>query len=68
MFIICIIKLNIFFLSGEGGDKKKKLTLGSTVNTKIDAIFILCKNFRFLQFNFKFAKIDQVNIVLIFIF
>eukprot|EP00088_Acartia_fossae_P021552 TRINITY_DN22964_c0_g1_i2.p1 TRINITY_DN22964_c0_g1~~TRINITY_DN22964_c0_g1_i2.p1 ORF type:complete len:760 (-),score=125.48 TRINITY_DN22964_c0_g1_i2:175-2454(-) len=49
----------IYEISGETGDKKKKLTLGSTVNTKIDAVFILCKNFRFLQFNFKFAKIDQ---------
>jgi len=50
---------SLYEISGEGGDKKKKLALGSTVNTKIDAIFILCKNFRFLQFNFKFAKIDQ---------
>jgi len=49
----------IYEISGENSDKKKRLTLGSNIGTKVDGIFVVCKNFRFYRFSFKFAKIDQ---------
>jgi len=47
-------------ITGEGTqEKKKKIPFDSNVNNKIDGIFVVCKNFRFYRFSFKFAKIDQ---------
>jgi len=48
----------VYEIVGEG-EKKKRLSLGTSVNTKVDGIFVVCKNFRFHRFSFKFAKIDQ---------
>ena len=48
----------VYEITGDAGDKRKKLPLGSNVSNKIDGIFVLCKNFRFLRFSFKFAGVD----------
>jgi len=48
----------VYEIWGDSGEKRKKLPLGSNVANKIDGIFILCKNFRFLRFSFKFAGVD----------
>jgi len=48
----------VYEIVGDAGEKRKKLPLGSNVGNKIDGIFILCKNFRFLRFSFKFAGVD----------
>eukprot|EP00092_Neocalanus_flemingeri_P052336 GFUD01061170.1.p1 GENE.GFUD01061170.1~~GFUD01061170.1.p1 ORF type:complete len:790 (+),score=207.91 GFUD01061170.1:71-2440(+) len=48
----------VYEILGDTGEKRKKLPLGSNVSNKIDGIFVLCKNFRFLRFSFKFAGVD----------
>jgi len=48
----------VYEIWGDAGEKRKKLPLGSNVSNKIDGIFVLCKNFRFLRFSFKFAGVD----------
>lgn len=48
----------VYEVLGEGGEKKRKLALGSTVSHRVEAIFVLCKNFRFLRLSFKFAGVD----------
>jgi len=48
----------VYELWGDAGEKRKKLPLGSNVSNKIDGIFVLCKNFRFLRFSFKFSGVD----------
>lgn len=48
----------VYEILGEAGEKRKKLPLGSNVSNKIDGIFVMCKNFRFLRFSFKFSGVD----------
>jgi len=49
---------SVFELVGENGDKRKKLPLGANISHKVDAIFVLCKNFKFKRFSFKFSGVD----------
>jgi len=54
----------VYEVQGEAGDResrgerRKKLPLGSTVANRVEAIFVLCKNFKFLRLSFKFAGVD----------
>ena len=57
--MICFSIQAVHEIWGDAGEKRKKLPLGSNVSSKIDGIFILCKNFRFLRFSFKFAGVDS---------
>jgi len=49
---------SVYELTGEAGDKRKKLPLGANVSHKVDAIFVLCKNFKYRRFSFKFSGVD----------
>lgn len=44
---------------GDTSEKKKKLLFGSNISNRIDGVFILCKNFKFFRFSFKFSGVDQ---------
>ena len=48
----------VYEIYGDAADKKRKLPFGSAVSNRILAILVLCKNFRFLRFNFKFAGVE----------
>ena len=48
----------VFEIYGDSGDRKRRLQFGSSVPNKIEGIFVLCKNFKFLKFSFKFATVD----------
>jgi len=48
----------VYELTGETGEKRKKLALGANISHKVDAIFVLCKNFRYRRFSFKFSGVD----------
>lgn len=48
----------VFEIYGDAGDRKRRLQFGSSVPNKIEGIFVLCKNFKFLKFSFKFSTLD----------
>ena len=48
----------VFEIHGDNSDKKRRLTFGSSVPHRVDGIFVLCKNFKFLKFSFKFSTLD----------
>jgi myotubularin-related protein 10/11/12 len=50
---------SIYEISGENGERRKKLTLGSNITNRVDGLFIVCKNFKFFRFSFKFSSLDQ---------
>ncbi|XP_012259111.1 myotubularin-related protein 10-B [Athalia rosae] len=39
------------------GDKKRRLSSGSTIPSKVEGIFIVCKNMRTWSFSFKFSPV-----------
>ena len=48
----------VFEIYGDSADRKRRLQFGSSVPNKIEGIFVLCKNFKFLKFSFKFATVE----------
>ncbi|KAL7296376.1 hypothetical protein TKK_0010390 [Trichogramma kaykai] len=58
---ICLSNVDNIYLIG---DKKRKLTTGVSVPSKVKGIFIVCKNLRTWSFSFKFSDIgDGRNIL-----
>jgi len=50
---------SIYESSGETTERKKKLALGSNITNRVDGLLIVCKNFKFFRFSFKFCGVDQ---------
>lgn len=48
----------MFEIHGDNVDRRRRLVFGSSVPHRIDGIFVLCKNFKFLKFSFKFSTLD----------
>jgi len=48
----------VFEIHGDNADKRRRLMFGSSIPHRIEGIFVLCKNFKFLKFSFKFSTVD----------